>query len=84
MARFCNVQPISRNAIRITPPRVAPVLAGSESDAAWLVNTTEAQRLFGPPEVPLERMIDWTADWVARGMPSLGKDTHFEVRDGNY
>jgi nucleoside-diphosphate-sugar epimerase len=63
---------------------VAPVLAGSESDAAWLVNTTEAQRLFGPPEVPLERMIDWTADWVARGMPSLGKDTHFEVRDGNY
>ena len=63
---------------------VAPILAGTESDTAWLVNTTAAQRLFGPPEVPLERLIDWTADWVARGMPSLGKDTHFEVRDGNY
>jgi hypothetical protein len=35
------------------------------------------------PEVP-SSLIDWTADWVARGMPSLGKDTHFEVRNGNY
>jgi nucleoside-diphosphate-sugar epimerase len=62
----------------------APVFAGSESDTAWLVNTDEAQRLFGPPEVPLARLIDWTADWVARGLPSLGKATHYEVRDGNY
>jgi nucleoside-diphosphate-sugar epimerase len=62
----------------------APVFAGSESDSAWLVNTAAAQRLFGPPEVPLARLIDWTADWVARGMPSLGKATHYEVRDGNY
>jgi nucleoside-diphosphate-sugar epimerase len=63
---------------------VAPVLRGSEAESAWLVDTTAAQRLFGPPEVPLERLIDWTADWVARGMPTLGKDTHFEARDGNY
>ena len=63
---------------------VRPQLTGAEADTAWLVDTTEAQRLFGLPEVILERMIDWTADWVARGGASLGKATHYEVRDGNY
>ena len=29
-------------------------------------------------------LIDWTADWVARGLPSLGKDTHYDTRDGNF
>ena len=51
---------------------------------AWLVNTKAAQRLLGAPRVPLERMLDWVADWIARGMPSLGKPTHFEARDGKY
>jgi nucleoside-diphosphate-sugar epimerase len=60
------------------------VITGRESPAAWLVNTHAAQRLLGAPRVPLERMLDWIADWVARGMPSLGKPTHFEARDGKY
>jgi nucleoside-diphosphate-sugar epimerase len=63
---------------------VGPVFTGTPAPTAWLVNTSEAQRLFGPPEVPLETLLDWTADWVARGLPSLGKDTHYDVRDGNY
>ena len=29
-------------------------------------------------------MIDWVADWVSRGQPSLGKPTQFETRDGKY
>jgi hypothetical protein len=29
-------------------------------------------------------MIDWTADWVARELPSLGKETHFDTRDGTF
>jgi len=62
----------------------APVLAGTEAPTAWLTNTTQAQRLFGRPLVPVERMIDWVADWVARGGPSLGKPTRFEARDGRY
>src|SRR5215471_2630548 len=52
-----------------------PIITGTEATDAWLVNTSEAARLFGKPSVPLARMIDWTADWVARGGPSLGKPT---------
>jgi hypothetical protein len=29
-------------------------------------------------------LIDWQADWIKRGLPSLGKDTHFDTRDGTF
>jgi nucleoside-diphosphate-sugar epimerase len=61
-----------------------PVLAGVEAETTWLVNTAEAMRLFGYPAVPLLTLVDWTADWVGRGMPSLGKDTHYDTRDGSF
>ena len=61
-----------------------PVLRGQEASTAWLIDTTQAQALFGPPRVPLATMIDWVADWVRRGGPSLGKPTHFSTRDGKY
>jgi len=61
-----------------------PIIAGAEAPTAWLADTSEAERLFGPPGVPLAAMVDWVADWVARDMPSLGKPTKFEVRDGLY
>src|SRR5262249_5649571 len=61
-----------------------PVFKGSEAPDAWLVNVEQSIRLFGEPRVSLDRMIDWTADWVARGLPSLGKDTHFDTRDGAF
>jgi nucleoside-diphosphate-sugar epimerase len=61
-----------------------PTFSGTQAETAWLIDTAAAGRLLGAPRVPLERMIDWTADWVARGQPSLGKPTHFETRDGKY
>jgi hypothetical protein len=61
-----------------------PVFSGKEADTAWLVNSAEAHRLLGRPSVPLETMIAWQADWIARGGASLGKDTHFDTRDGKY
>ena len=41
-------------------------------------------KLFGLPIVDTDQLIGWTADWVARSMPSLGKPTKYEVRDGRY
>jgi nucleoside-diphosphate-sugar epimerase len=61
-----------------------PAFSGQEAHTAWLIDTAAAARLLGPPRVPLETMIDWVADWVSRGQPSLGKPTHFETRDGKY
>jgi nucleoside-diphosphate-sugar epimerase len=61
-----------------------PVIEGQEEPTAWLTNTSQAVKLFGLPIVDTDRLITWTADWVARSMPSLGKPTKYEVRDGRY
>jgi len=61
-----------------------PQFTGQEAPTAWLIDTRQAQALFGQPRVQLATMIDWVADWVARGGPSLGKPTHFSTRDGKY
>ena len=61
-----------------------PRLVGTEAATGWLNDASRMTREFGPPRVPLERMIEWTADWVAHDRESLGKPTHYEVRDGRY
>jgi hypothetical protein len=61
-----------------------PVIVGKEEPTAWLTNTSQAVKLFGLPIVDTAQLMTWTADWVARSMPSLGKPTKYEVRDGRY
>jgi nucleoside-diphosphate-sugar epimerase len=63
---------------------IEPVLTGTEARTAWLIDSSEAYRLFGAPRVTLDKMLDWTADWVAHGGASLNKPTHYEARDGKY
>jgi nucleoside-diphosphate-sugar epimerase len=63
---------------------IEPILTGSEAPTAWLIDSSEAYRLFGEPRVSLDKMLDWTADWVSRGGKSLNKPTHYEARDGKY
>ena len=61
-----------------------PHFEGVESPTAWLVDCARMNRVFGPPRVKLETLLDWTAAWVREGKSSLDKPTHFEVRDGHY
>ena len=61
-----------------------PIFVGKEDPTAWLTDTSQAVKLFGLPIVDTPQLIKWTADWVARSMPSFGKPTKYEVRDGRY
>jgi hypothetical protein len=61
-----------------------PIITGTEEPTAWLTDTSQAVKMFGLPIVDTDQLIKWTADWVARSMPSLGKPTKYEVRDGRY
>jgi nucleoside-diphosphate-sugar epimerase len=63
---------------------VTPTFTGKEAETAWLIDSAQAEALFGPPSVTLDTLLDWTADWTQRGMASLNKPTHYETRDGNY
>ncbi len=61
-----------------------PVLTGTENTIGWLNNAGRMYAELGYPRVPLMTMIEWTADWLQRAMPTLNKPTHYEVRDGRY
>jgi nucleoside-diphosphate-sugar epimerase len=57
---------------------------GTENTDALISNGQLGHRLFGYPRVTVDHVMQWIADWVARGGETLGKPTHFEVRDGKF
>ena len=57
---------------------------GQDSGVALLNDASEAFRLFGRPTVSAESLIEWVADWIEHGGPTLGAPTHFEVSDGRF
>jgi len=59
-------------------------ISGTEAPTALLSNATRARDLFGPPTVPLDHLLHWTADWLRRDQPTLNKPTHFDSRDGKF
>jgi nucleoside-diphosphate-sugar epimerase len=63
---------------------VPPRLVGEERPDALLSNTDRMSAAFAPPEVSLEQMLEWTADWVEHSGRLLGKATSFETRDGRF
>jgi len=63
---------------------VQPLWQGVEAPNALISNASKVQQLFGYPSVSPNDIIDWTADWIARGGPTLNKPTHFQMRDGKF
>jgi nucleoside-diphosphate-sugar epimerase len=61
-----------------------PIFEGKEAEDALLSDATRCHMIFGYPKVTLGHMIKWVAHWVTIGGPTLGKPTHFEVRDGRF
>ena len=61
-----------------------PKLTGKPAPTGWINNAARMVKEFGPPSVSLQKMIEWTADWLLRDMATLNKPTHYEVRDGKY
>jgi nucleoside-diphosphate-sugar epimerase len=61
-----------------------PQIVGTESAVGWLNNAGRMNAGLGYPRVPLLTMMEWTADWLLRAMPTLNRPTHYEVRDGRY
>ena len=57
---------------------------GEEGPLALLGNAAQCLSRLGPPEVSLDRLIEWTAAWVEQGGRSLGKPTKFERVDGRF
>ena len=61
-----------------------PKFTGKEAHTAWLNNPARSIELFEEPATSLETLLRWTAHWTLHKGRSLGKPTHFEVRDGKY
>jgi hypothetical protein len=57
---------------------------GSERPDALLSNTSRMRETFAAPEVSLDQMREWVAQWIEQGGPLLGKATKFEARDGRF
>lgn len=85
-----NVTGINPVSIRETAARFGklfgetPIITGTEASTAWLFDASKSYEWFGPTTVDLDQMINETCHWIRNGGESLGKPTHFEVRDGNF
>lgn len=63
---------------------IAPIFKSEEGADALLSDASHCFDLFGYPNIMLNQLIKWQAEWILDGGRSLGKPTHFEERHGNY
>lgn len=63
---------------------ISPEFINEESPTALLNNAEHSHLLFGRPKVSTTQIIKWIAQWITEEKETLGKPTHYEVRDGKY
>ncbi|TWD73218.1 nucleoside-diphosphate-sugar epimerase [Kribbella amoyensis] len=63
---------------------VEPEFKGTEAPTALLNDASRCHELFGLPDAGIETLLDWQADWIARGGVVWDKPTKFQVRDGKF
>jgi len=63
---------------------IEPRFEGCEAETALLNDPSLCCRLLGPPSLNARQLIQWQAEWIRAGLPTLDKPTHFEVRDGAF
>ncbi len=61
-----------------------PRFTGVSADTMWLSDASRSHRLFGPPSISWQTMVDWVAAWLLAGGDSHGKPTGFQKRDGKF
>ena len=50
---------------------------GSETNTAWLSNASKSRRLWGPPTIDEDELIEWVGNLVVEWMPHLGQTYPF-------
>lgn len=61
-----------------------PEFLNEEEPTALLNNASKSHRMFGYPNITLQQMIEWTANWVKQGNYTYDKPTHFQQRKGSF
>jgi nucleoside-diphosphate-sugar epimerase len=64
--------------------KAEPRFRGEGATTALLSNAARTEKLFGPAETGLDEMIARVAEWVEEGGRSLGRPTHFGMREGRF
>lgn len=57
---------------------------GIESEKALLNNASKSHKRFGYPQVSLQQLLDWTAEWVQADGATWNKPTGFQERKGKF
>ncbi len=63
---------------------IEPIFVDQEADVAYLNNAGLCFEHYGYPDVTLNTLIRWQAEWLQAGGRILGKPTHFEEREGDF